>query len=184
MSVKSGISNCFTKNHIPIVFFNKPDPIVNFDVSKEQSPYLYLYASLDPAAAAAATTATATTAAAGAPLTIPMSSYEITAPTPITNEFNREIDFLSSLGLCAVEKKDDTTKYYIHTDAELFYGRNKLFRRFRTDVSQSGAEKLFAELKQLLYRYVLPGKFLSYKGQKSEVPVELTYIIDAIASLE
>ena len=186
MSVKSGISNCFTKNHIPIVFFNKPATIVNFDVSKEQSPYLYLYASLDPAAAATATTtaATATTTAAGAPLTIPMSSYEITAPTPITNEFNREIDFLSSLGLCAVEKKDDTTKYHIHTYAELFYGRNKLFRRFRTDISQSGAETLFADLKQLLYRYVLPGKYLSYKGQESEAPVELTYIIEANASLE
>jgi hypothetical protein len=174
MSVKSGISNCFTKNHIPIVFFNKPATIANFDVSKDHSPYLYLYASLDPA----------TAAAAGAPLTIPMPSYEITAPTPITNEFNREIDFLSSLGLCAVEKKDDTTKYHIHTYAELFYGRNKLFRQFRTDISQSGAETLFADLKQLLYQYVLPGKYLSYKGQESEAPVELTYIIEAIASLE
>lgn len=171
MSVQSNLYNCFTKNHIPIVFFNKPTTIVDFDVSKDHSPYLYLYAST------AATTAEA-------PLTIPMPSYEITPPTPITREFNREIDFLSLLGLCAIEKKGDTTKYHLHTSAELFYGRNKLFRQFRTDISQSSAETLFKDFKQLLYRYVLPGKYLSYKGQESEVPVELTYIIEAIASLE
>jgi len=113
-----------------------------------------------------------------------MLSYEITAPNPITREFNREIDFLSSLGLCAIEKKDDTTKYHLHVFAELFYGPNKLFRRFRTDISPNGAETVFADLKELLYHYVLPGKYLSYRGQTSEQPVELTYIKEAIASLE
>ena len=169
MIQESGIYNCFTSNHIPVSFFTKPLELVEYDVSQTQSPYVYLYAS--------------TGSAGPAPATIPMRSYEITAPTPITREFNREIDFLSSLGLCAVEKKDDTTLYYIHIFAEIFYGPNKLFRQFKTTLTLEGAETVFADLRQLMYRYVLPGKYLSYRGQKSDIPVEITYIDDAMKTL-
>jgi len=183
MIQESGIYNCFTKNHIPVVFFTKPSDPVDYDVQQNQSPYLYLYASASSPSTSASAAAVSTGTPSNPPATVSMRSYEISPIKPVSREFNREIDFLSSLGLCAVETKDDTTRYHIHVFAELFYGPNKLFRLFKTNLSLNGAELVFADMRQLLYRYVLPGKYLSYRGQKSEIPVELTYIEGAIKTL-
>lgn len=167
MIQESGIYNCFTQNHIPVVFFNKPT-VGSFDVTTNDGPYVCLLAS-------------------GSTVTgdkIPMSSYELVPLDPNSREFRREIDFLTSLGLCAIEeKKGVPNKYHIHIFAELFYGPNKLFRRFTRSLSKADAASVFEELLQLLYRYVLPGKYVSYKGQTSEEPVELTYIKAAIEQL-
>jgi hypothetical protein len=167
MIQESGIYNCFTQNHIPAVFFNKPT-VGSFEISSKDSPYACLLAS------------------GSTPNSdkISMPSYVVDAPAEVTREFRREIDFLTSLGLCAIEEtKGAPNKYHIHIFAELFYGPNKLFRRFTRSLSKADAAPVFSELRQLLYRYVLPGKYLSYKGQASEEPVELTYIKAAIEQM-
>jgi hypothetical protein len=166
MIQESGIYNCFTQNHIPAVFFNKPT-VGSFDVTSNHSPYAYLLAS-------------------GSSVTadkISMPSYVVDAPGEVTREFRREIDFLTTLGLCAIEETSDKPTYHIHIFAELFYGPNKLFRRFTRSLSKTDAVSVFAELRQLLHRYVLPGKYISFKGQTSEEPVELTYIKAAMNDL-
>jgi hypothetical protein len=165
MIQESGIYNCFTQNHIPVSFFNKPTTVGSFDVDPRHSPYACLLAS---------------------DLTgdkIPMPSYVLDVSGEVTREFKREIDFLNSLGLCAVEETASGSKYHIHVFAELFYGPNKLFRLYTRSLSTTTAAPIFEDLRQLMYRYVLPGKYLSYKGQVSEEPVELTYIKAAIADL-
>ena len=173
MTEESGIRNIFTANHVPVVFFKGPPTVGSFDVTPEHAPYAYLYASDISAGSPATATAPAT-----APATIPMPSYVVT--TPASRELHREIDFLSSLGLCAVEETKDGPVYHIHVFAECLYGPSKLFRRFERALQGAQAKEVFAELRELLSKYVLPGKYLSYKGQMGSEPVELTHIVAVI----
>ena len=165
MTEESGIRNIFTANHVPVVFFKGPPTVGSFDVTPAHAPYAYLYAS-------------DISAGSPAPATIPMPSYVVT--TPASRELHREIDFLSSLGLCAVEETKDGPIYHIHVFAECLYGPSKLFRRFERALQGAQAKEVFAELRELLSKYVLPGKYLSYKGQMGSEPVELTHIVAVI----